>query len=260
MKTSNFFKVAIVLVVLSFNNSCQKDSFTEPNATVREFSYNIPGKIKFRFSQQSGNSNAIRPYTNTLSLFNLDDNTLSFEYAIFSFDNDNKIYANLGFVKQESVTDLKANDSITSITLQANNIVFSDTNLLVSILALNNKDNNHGLNGIYTGELNILKPVADSDPEFIRSLSCTGFIDYQGKFNFFIQDREEIDISRINGNFNSDNLISGNIKKSDDSVFSQLKNVSSIQTQLSDKALTGQFMFTENNEERLLDCKLTRQH
>lgn len=261
MNIRNFLKVSWVLIALIYLNSCQKDNYPNPEKTTKNYSFTIPSKLNFSFKQQAGNGKSILPYSNNLTLTNISNKTIFGEYVIYAFKDDNKIYNNLSFIKSAHIEGLKANESIDSVQLLPTDILFSDNNLIASIINFKDSLNDHKFNGIYTGELNILKPIENKKPSFIRSITCNGFIDFQGKFNFYTQDSEESNIVSFTGNFNTDDLITGHIKKEDNTILSQLTNIDSLtNTQLSENKLTGHFKFNENSEERILKITLTRQN
>lgn len=255
MNRSSSYVVTLLLVSCLFYTSCQKDSFTEPEVTPKVYSFSIPNKISFDFSQQSKNSKSIIPYSNSLSLKNISETSISGDFTVFAFKSSDNNYNNLAFIEEGNFTDLAINDSL-SITLQQSDALFTNDNLIASVLNFDDPISDHDFNGLYNGELN----VHSIDDDFLRSITCIGIIDYQGKFNFFIQDGEEDNIVRLKGNFNSDRLISGEILKKDGTSLSQILNIADATLKLESNALTGSVLFTESSEERILKFNLTRQN
>lgn len=252
---------AMFFACFIFCISCQEDNFEDLKIVPKVYTFNVPSKIAFNFAQKAGSSNSVIPYSNSLSIINMDNKDISVEYSIFSFNSDSKVHSNLTFIENKNIDNLKINDSINNIPLQSTSTIFSGNNLIISIINFNDESNDHLFNGMYNGELNIYKPVENKDPIFIRSITCVGLIDYQGKFNFFTQDIEESNIISLNGNFNSNNLVTGSIKKNDGTILSQLTKIDTLSiTQLMENKLIGNFKFNENNEERILNCKLTRKN
>ena len=124
-----------------------------------------------------------------------------------------------------------------------------------------NNTQNHTFNGLYYGELNVYVPSeTDNTFQFQRSLLCTGFIDYQGQFNLFIENESENDVVRLTGIFNSENLISGNILNQDASNLSSIFNNPQGEFTLDGMNLTGDINFRNNTEERILKFNLTKQN
>jgi hypothetical protein len=142
-----------------------------------------------------------------------------------------------------------------TITLEQTNMLFTDDNTITSLLNLNNNQN-HIFNGLYYGELNVFN---DSD-EFQRTLLCTGFIDYQGKFYFFIENENENDVVRLEGSFNSQNTISGTILNREAANLSTILNSTEVDFSLTDMNLIGEINFTSNTQQRLLKFNLTKQN
>ncbi|EDP71072.1 hypothetical protein FBALC1_01272 [Flavobacteriales bacterium ALC-1] len=258
MIKNHFYALFIGMGICFMTISCEQDSYEEPELKPKTYSFSIPNKVSFNFSQLSENRESIIPYSNTLNIKNISNDVLLIDYVIFSFENDILNYDNLGFIKH-AFTDVSIGSVTDSIMLEQSNIVFTDNNLITSILSFNDDTNDHQFNGLYNGELNVLVPT-EIDTTFQRSITCTGFIDYQGKFNLFIEDEDEDNIVRLKGSFNSDNLISGNILNRTASSFSSVINSPQDTLELDGTNLKGYINYTDNNDVRLLKFNLTKQN
>ncbi|MDO5971543.1 hypothetical protein Q4Q35_17200 [Flavivirga aquimarina] len=258
MNRSNYYFISIALISLIGFLSCQKDSFPEPETTPLVYSFNIPNKIHFKLSQQSENSSSKIPYSNSLNIKNIGNDIISANYAIFAFKNNSKNYNNLAFIKEDSISNLVKNDTTSSISLHQSNTLFSKENTIISVLNFNEENKDHPFNGLFRGELNVFN-VTETDTTFLRSITCTGVVDYLGEFNLFTQDEDEENIVYIKGNFNSDYYISGKIINNEGASLSQLVNIETQLLKLIDKnTIEGSIKFTENSEERILKVSLTR--
>ncbi|MBE8726118.1 hypothetical protein C4F50_14365 [Flavobacterium sp. KB82] len=236
-------------------SSCQNDNYSEPQLIPKKYSYIIPNKISFDFSQQSENSSSIIPYTNGLVLKNIGDSNISGEFIVLSFESNEKNYHNLSFIKRGDILSLRKNES-QAFQMEQTNLLFSDDNVVASILNFNDAISDHKLNGFYKGELNIYT----DDNEFLKSLTCTGYIDYQGKFMFFVEEDDEDNIVVLQGNINTGNMISGKILKSDGTNLSPIVNITSDLLNLNGTTLSGKVSFTEESNERMLQFNLTHQN
>ena len=256
MRKTHLYVNMFFLSLCVFFNSCQNDQYSEPELTPKKYSYIIPNRISFDFSQQSKNSNSIIPYNNSLILKNIGDSDISGEFIVLAFDKNEKNYNNLSFIERGDILNLSKNESQTDITIEQTNLLFSDSNVIVSILNFNDAISDHKLNGFYKGELNIYT----IDNEFLKSVTCTGYIDYQGKFMFFVEDNDEDNIVVLQGNINTENLISGKILKRDGTNLSPIVNISSDLLSLNGKTLSGKVSITEESNERILQFNLTHQN
>ncbi|WP_425076607.1 hypothetical protein [Psychroserpens sp. S379A] len=252
----------ILFLFVAFYTSCQKDNYEEPELIPKTYSFSIPNKISFNFSQLSQNRQSLSPYNNTLTLKNISEIDFSGEYAVFAFKDMNQNFNNISFVKHGSFNEILINTFSDSIYLEASNNLFAENNLIAAILNFGSTESNHTLNGYYSGELNIFSPALDDNSQhiFLSSITCIGIIDYQGKFYFFIQNIDEQSIVSLKGNFNSENLISGSILNINQSVFSQLTNIAEEPFQLNENNFIGSVLFTDNTETRLLKFNLTKQN
>ncbi|WP_303316374.1 hypothetical protein Q4Q34_06095 [Flavivirga abyssicola] len=258
MNRSHYYFISITLISTIGFLSCQKDNFSELEMTPIEYLFNIPNKIHFKLSQQSENSTSKIPYSNSLNIKNIGNDTISVNYTIFAFKSNIKNYNNIAFIKEDSISNLVKNDTTSTIPLHRSNILFSKENTIISILSFKEENKDHPLNGLFNGELNVFD-FTETDTTFLRSVTCTGVIDYQGRFNLFTQDVDEENIVYIKGNFNSNNYISGEIKNNEGTSLSQLVNIENQLLQLVDtKTIEGSIKFTENSEERILKVSLTR--
>ncbi len=249
---------AMFFACFVFCVSCQEDNYEEPKIVPISYSFNIPNKVSFNFYQQSQNRESIVPYSNTLILKNISNDSLSMDYVLLAFKNDLLNYTNLKFIKQDRV-NINSGIATDSITLETSNTLFSDQNLISAILKFNDSINDHKFNGLYNGELNIFTST-ETDTIFQRSITCVGIIDHQGKFDFFIEDEDNI--ARLKGNFNSSNLISGDILDRDASNISSILNIEENITVFDSLNinLKGNIKFTENAQERILKFNLTKQN
>ncbi len=258
MSQRNLRSAALLIIALISNISCEQDNYEEPTLTPYTFSVNIPNKLNFNFSQISENRDSVIPYSNTLSIKNVSNNALFVDYTIFAFEDDLLNYDNLGFIKHAS-THVSIDTATDSIILEQSNAIFTDNNLIASILSFNNPANDHQFNGLYNGELNVLVPT-ETDTTFQRSLTCTGFVDYRGQFNLFIENEDENDIVRLKGSLNSENLISGNILNRNASSLSAILNSPQDTLELDGTNLKGYINFTNSTQARLLNFNLTKQN
>lgn len=254
--------IASLVFVIFFNISCEQDRFLEPELKPKTYSFNIPNRISFNFSQLSENRESIIPYTNTLTLKNTSNIEFSGRYAIFAFKDVTKDYGNIAFIKYGSFSELPINTLSDSISLEQSNNLFTDDNLIASIINFNNASSDHGLNGFYTGELNIFSPAPDdsSEPTFVRSITCTGFIDFEGQFHFFVHNDSEDNVVHLQGNFNTSNQVSGNILNREANNLSVVTNDADTPFTLIDSNLTGGMLFSENSEARILKFNLSKQN
>lgn len=246
--------IFILFSVLLINTSCEQDRYEEPEINPRIYNFNFPNKFTFNYSQIFEKRESIIPYSNTLLIKNISNSAQSIEYVIFSFKDDLLNYDNLSFIKRSS-ENIEMGNTTDTITLEQTNMLFTDDNTITSLLNLNNNQN-HIFNGLYYGELNVFN---DSD-EFQRTLLCTGFIDYQGKFYFFIENENENDVVRLEGSFNSQNTISGTILNREAANLSTILNSTEVDFSLTDMNLIGEINFTSNTQQRLLKFNLTKQN
>ena len=254
------FFLAIGICFLSI--SCQRDNYEEPKLTPNTYSFNIPNRISFNFSQLSENRTSITPYSNTLVLKNISNSAFSGKYVIFAFQDVTQNYNNSTFIKHGNFAEI-ATDTISEvISLETSDNLFADDNLIASVLSFDNGESDHSLNGFYSGELNIFAPTTDEEtaPIFIRSITCTGFIDFEGQFRFFVHNISEDNVVQLTGNFNSLNQVSGNILNSEANNLSVVINSEEVPFMLVNNSLTGDLLFTENSEARLLKFNLTKQN
>ncbi|RZJ48635.1 MAG: hypothetical protein EOO44_20520 [Flavobacterium sp.] len=256
MRKSHLYVIMFFLSLCISFSSCQNDSYSEPELTPKKYSYIIPNKISFDFSQQSENSSSIIPYNNSLILKNIGDSNISGEFIVLAFDSNEKNYNNLSFIERGDILSLRKNESEASIQMEQTNLVFSDQNVVASILNFNDAISDHKLNGFYKGELNIYT----NDNEFVKSLTCTGYIDYQGKFMFFVEENDEDNIVVLEGNINTGNMISGKILKRDGTNLSPIVNITSDLLNLNGMNLSGKVSITEESNERILQFNLTHQN
>ena len=256
MRKTHLYINMFFLSLCIFFSSCQNDTYLEPQLTPKKYSYIIPNRISFDFSQQSKNSNSIIPYNNSLILKNIGDSDISGEFIVLAFDNNEKNYNNLSFIKKGDILNLRKNESQTDITMEQTNLLFSDSNVIVSILNFNDAISDHKLNGFYKGELNIYTV----DNEFLKSVACTGYIDYQGKFMFFVEEDDEDNIVVLQGNINTGNLISGKILNRNGTNLSSIVNITSELLSLNGTTLSGKVSITEESNERILQFNLTHQN
>ncbi len=258
----SYRSVALYTILICIMLSCEQDRYEAPISTPKTYSFTIPGKISFDFSQQSMNSATIIPYTNSANLRNLGNDPISGDYIILSFTEDTLDYTHLGFIEQGTFENIQTNDTLSGILLQPSDILFSDDNLIAAIVNFNDPTSDHPLNGHYTGEFNIYTPADNSNPEtFVKTINAMGFVDYLGRFNFFNIDNTEDAIVRLTGDLNASNLISGNIWQRDTTVLSVLGNIEGSALMLSSEdVLTGDLGFTENNQEFILRFNLNQHH
>lgn len=246
----------MLLVGLSINFfSCQKDDYIKPEVASKNYTYSITNKAQFSFTQSSVNSETTIPYNNILSIKNIGNSNLESNYAIITFEDTSKTYNNIGFIHNDAFS-LDAEQNSDDIILENTNHVFSDENTIVSIFSAN--ASNHEFSGFYNGEINILS--SDEEPVFIESFNCTGTIDFEGIFHFFTHDEDETEIVYLNGNINSNNLITGDILNHENDIFSELTNITESPWHIDNTNLTGRVMFTQSNETRILEFNLTRQN
>ena len=255
MRKSYLYINIFFLSLCVFFSSCQNDTYSEPELTPKKYSYIIPNRISFDFSQQSKNSNSIIPYNNSLILKNIGDSDISGEFIVLAFDSNEKYYNNLLFIERDDILSLSKNESL-AFQMEQTNLLFSDENVIASILNFNDAISDHKLNGFYKGELNIYT----DDNEFLKSLTCTGYIDYQGKFMFFVEEDDENNIVVLEGNINTVNMISGKILKRDGTNLSPIANITSDLLNLNGTNLSGKVSITEESNERILQFNLTHQN
>ncbi|SFD21162.1 hypothetical protein [Flavobacterium phragmitis] len=256
MSKSYLYLNVFFLSLFVFFSSCQNDTYLEPELTPKKYSYTIPNRISFDFSQQSINSRSIIPYNNSLVLKNIGDSDISGEFIVLAFNKNEKNYHNLSFIERGDILSLSKNESQAEIQMEQTNLLFSDNNVVASILNFNDAISDHKLNGFYKGELNIY----NDDNEFFKSLTCTGYIDYQGKFMFFVEENDEDNIVVLQGNINTGNMISGKILKRDGTNLSPIVNITSDLLNLNGTNLSGKVSFTEESNERILQFNLTHQN
>ncbi|WP_422106910.1 hypothetical protein [Winogradskyella sp.] len=260
MSKSHPYALLLGIGICLLSISCEQDNYEVPELKAKTYSFNIPNRISFNFSQLSENRESIVPYSNTLNLKNISNGDFSGKYAVFAFKDMNQNFENISFIKSDMFDPISPNILSDSITLEMSDNLFSDNNLIASIINFNNEALDHNLNGLYTGELNILIPTSDevSQPTFVRSLTCTGFIDFEGQFRFFIHNTSEDNIVQIRGNFNTSNQVSGHIMDREANNLSSVMNTENDSFSLTDNNLTGVFVFNENNESRHLELNLTK--
>lgn len=256
MSKSYLYINVFFLSLFVFFSSCQNDTYSEPELTPKKYSYIIPNRISFDFSQQSKNSSSIIPYNNSLILKNIDDSDISGEFIVLAFNNNEKNYNNLSFIERGDILNLRKNESQADIQMEQTNLLFSDKNVIASILNFNDAISDHKLNGFYKGELNIYTV----NNKFLKSVTCTGYIDYQGKFMFFVEDDDEDNIVVLQGNINTENLISGKILNRNGSNLSSIVNITSDLLSLNGTTLSGKVSITEESNERMLQFNLTHQN
>lgn len=189
-------------------------------------------------------------------LKNIGDSDISGEFIVLAFDSNEKNYNNLSFIERGDILSLSKNESQAEITIEQTNLLFSDNNVIASILNFNDAISDHKLNGFYKGELNIYTV----DNEFLKSVTCTGYIDYQGKFMFFVEENDEDNIVVLQGNINTGNLISGKILKRNGTNLSPIVNITSDLLNLNGTTLSGKVSITEESNERILQFNLTHQN
>ncbi|MFC0780036.1 hypothetical protein [Flavobacterium sp. HJSW_4] len=250
-----YVNMLFLSLCVSFS-SCQNDNYLEPEVIPKKYSYIIPNRISFDFSQQSKNSNSIIPYNNSLILRNIGDSNISGEFIVLAFDSNEKNYNNLSFIKRDDILSLGKNKSLADIQMEQTNLLFSDENVVASILNFNDAISDHKLNGFYKGELNIYT----DDNEFLKNLICTGYIDYQGKFMFFVEEDDEDNIVVLEGNINTGNWISGKILKRDGTNLSPIVNITTDLLNLNGTNLSGKVSITEESNDRILQFNLTHQN
>ena len=256
MSKNHLYINVFFLSLFVFFSSCQNDKYLVPELTPKKYSYIIPNRISFDFSQQSKNSSSIIPYNNSLVLKNIGDSGISGEFIVLAFNNNEKNYHNLSFIERGDILSLSKNESRADIQMEQTSLLFSDNNLIASILNFNDAISDHKLNGFYKGELN----VYTGDNEFLKSLTCTGYIDYQGKFMFFVEEDDEDNIVVLQGNINTGNMISGKILKSDGTNLSPIVNITSDLLNLNGTNLSGKVSFTEESNGRIIQFNLTHQN
>lgn len=252
MRKNYLYTPVLLLLIGIVLVSCQYDDYENPDLKPINYSYTIPNRISFDFSQLSAYSTSIIPYNNSLSLKNMADSAMTSEFVVFAFESDVKNYSTLSFIERGNVWNLNIQDSLGGIPLLQTNVEFTDNNVIASILNFNDSLADHSLNGFYTGELNI----HTEEEVFIKSVTCTGFIDYQGKFKFFVEDGNEDNIVVLQGNINSDNLISGNILKRDGNPLSPITNIATDTLNLDGTHLSGKIALNENSDARILEFNL----
>lgn len=255
MRKRNLF-ICVFLILCFLFQSCQNDDdeINSKQSVPINYSFKIPNKLNFNFYQKSASIYTATPYSNILSINNISSSKITSNINLFAFKNDTLNYENLFFIKEYSFSDLAENDTLHNILLEDSNTLFSKKNLIISILNINN--NKHMFSGFYSGELN----VYDANQVFLRSLRCTGTVDYQGEFNFFTEQDNEVEIVFIKGSFNSVNLISGKILNNVNDVFSQIKNDNNTLLQLNGNQLKGQVIFTNNGQDQLLEFNIIKQN
>nr|WP_321227404.1 hypothetical protein [uncultured Psychroserpens sp.] len=257
MSKKHLYAVFSLFLSLGIVFSCENDNYEAPKLVPKTYNFNIPNKVSFNFSQLSENRESVIPYSNTLKIKNISNDNISGEYAVFAFKEMFLNFDNISFIKHGDFSEVLTNTSTDSIILEQSNNLFASENLIASILTFND-GNDHEFNGFYNGELNVFIPT-ETDTTFQRSITCVGTVDYQGKFDFYIQDED--DIARLKGNFNSDNLISGNILNRSAANLSSIINSQAETLELLGTNLKGYVNFTENNTEaRILKFNLTKQN
>lgn len=259
MSRLNNYVLFSIIISACFLFSCQKDNYEEPEINPKTYSFSIPNKVNFKFSQISENSESVIPYTNTLSIKNVSNNDISGNYVVFAFRDSVINFDNLSFLNHGSFETIATSSASEVLSLENSDDLFNEQNLIASILNFGNPDSDHNLNGLYTGELNIFT-TSNDELTFIRSITCTGIIDFEGQFQFLIHNPEESDVVRLKGNFNSNNLVSGNILNRIAENLSAVMNVEDEPFILTDSNLTGSLIYTENTEERILKFNLTKQN
>ena len=255
----------LLLIILVVTLSCQNDDFTKPEIEPKAYTFNLINKLRFDFYQLSQTTENIGPYTNSLIVNNISGGDLSANFLIWSFSSTIRNYENLSFLTEASTGMLVSNDSVSITALEASDSLFSDNNLIVSVLNFNDA-NDHPFNGLYSGELNVYS-IIDPNSElsednllFVKSVPCSGSIDYQGTFHLFSQDATETNVSYLRGNFNSSNLITGDISKSDGSNLSQLVNIPGGNLMLENGNLSGYAQYLEGSDARILEFNITNQN
>jgi len=250
------YMLYMLLVGIVFNFfSCQKDNYINPEVTPKKYSYNITNKAQFLFTQNSENSETIIPYNNKLSIKNIGNSNLEANYIILTFENTTKAYHNITFIHTDAF-NLDTEQNSDEIILENTNHSFSDENTIISLL--NTNTSNHEFAGFYNGEINVL--TSDEEPIFIQSFNCTGFFDFEGVFHFFTNNENEDNIVYLNGNINSNNLITGEVLNGNNELFSELSNITDSPWNMNNNNLTGSVMFSQNNETRILEFNLTLQN
>ncbi|MEM6718897.1 MAG: hypothetical protein AAF611_06270 [Bacteroidota bacterium] len=246
--------IAVLVAIVLFNTSCEQDRYEEPELNPSIYNFNFPNKLTFNYSQVFQKRESVIPYTNTLRIKNISNDSQSVEFVIFSFKDDLLNYDNINFIKHSSES-IEIGNTTEPIALAQTNTLFTNNNTITSLLNSNNSQN-HIFNGLYRGELN----VYDDSDEFQRTLLCTGFIDYQGKFYFFIENENENDIVRLEGSFNSQNTISGTIFNREAVTLASISNDSEVDFSLTNMNLTGDINYTNNAQQHLLQFNLTKQN
>ena len=214
----------------------------------------ILNKLRLDISQLSETSENIGPYKNTLTISNIGNNPISGRAVLWSFSTAILNYDNLRSQTELPIDPIAAGETGPEVSFEKSEVLFTDDNLIVSVLSLNDPNTDHEFHGLYNGELNIY----ETDSSFVKSVSCMGSIDYQGKFHLFIDDDTEENIGYLKGNFNSNNLITGGILKKDGTNLSQIENSNTLV--LDSTNLRGYSKYVENSTVRLLEFNLTNQN
>ena len=252
MGTHNLFRGSLFVLFL-FMFCCQKDEYKAPEILPKTYSYSILNKLRFDISQLSETSENIGPYKNTLAISNIGNDPLSGKTVLWSFSTTKFNYDNLNSQTELSISSLGVGETGPEVSFEPSDFLFTDSNLIISVLSFNDTITDHEFHGLYNGELNIY----ETDSVFVKSVACIGSIDYQGKFHLFIDDDTEENIGYLKGNFNSNNLITGSILKKDGTNLSQIENSDTLV--LDSTNLRGYSKYVENSTVRLLEFNLTNQ-
>jgi hypothetical protein len=273
MKNKNYQTYLSFFVVVLFF-SCQQDQeiTTIEDVSPLNYSFKTLNQLSFDFQQKSESILKVIPYSNSLSITNLSDEKIdNIDFGIYAFSKkDTFSFKNLSSIDNIFFSSIEASNSSDTVSLSKNDFLFAEDNVLISIENLNNQ--NHSLSGSYKGEINIYKIVfaTDTTRVFSKSLLSRGTIDYRGKFYFLIEDTNKTDISFIRGGFNASNKVTGSIKNSVNGEYSSLQTevlnhsiaarVNYTDIRLNGGKLQGDFIFTTNNEQQILEINLTKQN
>lgn len=273
MKNKRYQTYLSLFLVLLFL-SCQEDQEITKLEDVKPLNFSIKtlNQLSFDFQQKSESILKVIPYSNSLSITNLSNEKIdTINFGIYAFSKkDTFSFKNLSSIDNKSFSSIEASNTSDTISLSKNDFLFAEDNVLISIENLNNQ--NHSLSGSYKGELNVYNIVIATDTTrvFSKSLLSRGTVDYRGKFYFFIEDENETDLSYIIGNFNSANKVTASIKTNVNTEYSALQNgvlndsiaarVNYTDVNLNGEKLQGDFIFTTNNEQHILEFNLTKQN
>lgn len=217
MNRKLLMQVASLILILMY--SCQEDSYTFPKATVNQYVIDLSASARLTVFQQSLVGAEISPFSSKFIIENVsegDDLSLAGMFQIY--DGTGKSLKNVTAHKLIDDVELIAKTQTDTLVLKEQDSLLNESNTSFILFKLNQQE--HSFSGFYSGEFNFYQ-VADTS--FIESIRVQGYVDYQGLFDFY-NENETSQKALFQGNFNSQNLITGKVLNTDASEYAIFKN------------------------------------